>query len=97
MLPYDFLPFGSRRCSQSKPYKSFREHNSTSSGLQMFNRSTAQQKLLLMQVRWIIFDGADAAEGLTSTASCFVVLLLEESVRELCTPLSTALQLKRGG
>lgn len=43
------------------------------------------------------FDGADAAPGLTSTASCFVVLLLGESVWELCTPLSTALQLKRGG
>lgn len=55
MPPYDFLPFRPRRCSQSQSYKSFREQNSTSSGLQMFNRSTAQHKLLLVQVRWIIF------------------------------------------
>lgn len=56
MLPCDFLPLGSRRCSQQpQSYKSFRERNSTSSGLQMFNRSTAQPKLLLMQVRWTVF------------------------------------------
>lgn len=50
-----FLPFGSRRCSQSQSYKSFKEHSNTTAGLQVINKNTAQQKLLLLQVRWTLF------------------------------------------
>lgn len=33
-------------------YKSFKEHSNTTAGLQMINKNTAQQKLLLLQVFW---------------------------------------------
>lgn len=49
------LPLRSRRGSQSQSHKSFKGHNGTTTGRQMFNKNTAQKKLLLRWVRWILF------------------------------------------
>lgn len=76
-----FLLFRSRRCSQSQSHKSFKKHNNTTAGLQMINKNKAQQKLLLLQVRWILFWRCRCCKRFkTSTASCFVVLFLGESI-----------------
>lgn len=92
-LPYDLLPFGSRMDAVNPSHNNPSESRTAPAQVSRCSTEAQHSKSCVWcRSDGLCFDGADA-----STGSYFVVLLLGESVWELCTPLSTTLQLKRGG